>query len=187
MVKSHLMFDDKVIPLTWVNSIKQLKYPKEFRIHPPDWPDNLLSALQKSIETLDKKLQAAKQTGPDVKSTLIQGDADFYAKVGTNLWRIKQNMFEPGTNQLLGEMTKPYRHLASILDMFSSVGFTIKDYTGDEIPEAGQYYVKILASQPTPNIKRRTIIETVKPAIFYEDRMLQMGEVIVGIPESTSQ
>jgi hypothetical protein len=42
--------------------------------------------------------------------------------------------------------------------------------------------LRIAAFEPSPGLTRNRVIETLKPSVYHLDRMLQMGEVIVGTP-----
>jgi hypothetical protein len=110
----------------------------------------------------------------------------FLADVGTGLWRLRQKMVQPGTDRPLEEMRRAFRHLESVWDALTQAGMEIRDHTGEPVPEGGVYALKTVAFQPTPGISREKVIETIKPSIYYKDQMIQMGEVIVGTPETPS-
>jgi hypothetical protein len=40
--------------------------------------------------------------------------------------------------------------------------------------------VTVIAYEPSPTLQRNTIIETIKPTIFYDGKPIQIAEVIVG-------
>jgi hypothetical protein len=41
----------------------------------------------------------------------------------------------------------------------------------------------VLAHQPTGGIGREEVVETVKPSVYLRGVMIQMGDVVVGVPE----
>jgi hypothetical protein len=40
--------------------------------------------------------------------------------------------------------------------------------------------VSVIAYEPLPDLQRNTIIETIKPTVFYRGKPIQIAEVIVG-------
>ena len=161
----------KLIP-----SIRQLAYPKEFRIDALAWPPELPAALEQLVSILSAP------TPPAQDSVQI----GILADVGTGLWRLRQKMLQPGTEQPLEEMRRAYRHLESTLGALDRADIKIQDHTGELVPEGGGLKLKVLAYQPLAGIARKQVQETIKPTIYYKDQMIQMGEVIVSIPEENN-
>ena len=159
-------------------NLRQLAHPSEFRIAPGDWPPDLaeqLCAVQKALQT---------PPPPPGKPAL---PPRLLADVGTGLWRLRQRMLQPGTDQPLEEMRRAYRHLQSVWDALAEAGVEIRDHTGEPVPQGGIYALKVLAYQPTPSLEREQVIETIKPSIYQGAETLQMGEVIVGTPDTTER
>ncbi|MHA2616630.1 MAG: hypothetical protein V2G48_07550 [bacterium JZ-2024 1] len=113
--------------------------------------------------------------------TFGEQELRFLADIGTSLWRMKQKMVKPGTNQPLEEMQRPFRHLESAWDALIQAGVEIQDHT-DKPFDPGMS-LKVVCYQPTPGIERERVIETIKPTVYFRGRQIQMGEVIVGRPE----
>lgn len=156
-------------------ALHQWTYPSEFRIAPGDWPAELAEQLQ--------ALAAALQTPPPAEPAGLS--SRLLADVGTGLWRLRQRMLQPGSDQPLEEMRRPYRHLQSVWDALTEAGVEIRDHTGQAVPQGGIYALKVLAYQPTPGLNSERVIETIKPSIYLGEHLVQMGEVIVGTPEQT--
>ena len=74
------------------------------------------------------------------------------------------------------------RHLETIWDNLSQEGIEIVEHTHK--PFDPGMSIKVLAYQETPGLERETIIETIKPTIYNKDDRIQMGEVIVGTPNT---
>ena len=161
-----------------ISKLKQLKFPKEFRIPPPMLPKDIFSTL----ESLNNKIQELHNI--DFDSTAINENErnQFFSDVATGLWRLKQKMVKSGTSQPLEEMRRAYRHLESIWDIIVQTGVDIKNHTGD-LFDSGMS-IKVIAFQPTTGLTREKIIETIKPSIYYNKKRIQMGEVIVGTPKN---
>jgi len=83
-------------------------------------------------------------------------------------------------------MRMPFRHLEAAWDALSSAGIEIRDHTDEAIPEHGSLALEVLAYQPTPGLDRERVVDTVRPSVYVNGRVLQMGQVIIGAPEETS-
>ncbi len=151
--------------------LRQLRFPREFRISASPWPSNIEQLLLRIEQTL-REFQE-----------LALGEQEFYfiADISTGLWRLKQKMVKPGTNQPLEEMQRAYRHLESVWDALTQAGAEIMDYTNNPF-DAGMS-LKVIAYQPVPGLERERVIETIKPTVYFRGKQIQMGEVIVGRPE----
>ncbi|MBC7909901.1 MAG: hypothetical protein H7Y30_05345 [Pyrinomonadaceae bacterium] len=104
-------------------------------------------------------------------------------EMGTHLWRMRRKMVDPETGQPLGEMQRVYRYLESMWDALEQAGVVIRDHTGELVPGGGIYSLKAIAFEQVPGASREFVIETIKPSIYFQNQMIQMGEVIIGTPE----
>lgn len=108
----------------------------------------------------------------------------FFADMGTALWRLRQKMVRPGSNDPLDEMRRAYRHFESAWSLLQQAGVEIQDHT-DRLFDAGME-LSVLTFQPMPELKHELVVETIKPTIYYKKVMIQRGEVIVGTPEASA-
>lgn len=152
-----------------IGRIKQLKYPKEFRILPVECPINILIQL----EGLIKNLQREKTISPDVDIN----NKEFLVEVSVGAWRLKKKMIDPVNNQPLREMSRAYRHLESILLTLEKEGIEIQDH--DRQPFDAGLSLKVLTYQPTPDLNKEYVLDTIKPSIYLRGERILMGEVIV--------
>ena len=162
-------------------NIRQLRFPREFRISHEPWPEDLtehVELLSRAVEAV----KAASEEGAESVSPALADTEALLADVGTGLWRMKQKMVEPGTGQPLETMRRPYRHVEAVWDALSQAGIKIQDHTGSAF-DSGMS-LSVLCFQPTPEITAETVIETIKPTIYLKDSRIQMGEVIVGKPST---
>jgi len=169
------MFDRKVLRETMDDLKQWLLYPQEFRI-----------SARKSIE-LSESLEAladlAENAGasPQMKSKTEEELLDMVADVGTLVWRIQHRL------DATGELSKPLQKLSRDVertwDALTQGGIEIKDHTGGDYE--GGMALRVITSQPVSGLARRQIIETLKPTIYHRNRIIQMGEVVVGVPEET--
>lgn len=100
----------------------------------------------------------------------------------TGLWRIRRATPPPNDDESPDELRRLRRHVDATWDILASAGVEVRDHTG------GRYVtgmaLKVLAFQPVAGVTVEVIDETVKPSIFYKDRLRQPGEVIVATPEA---
>jgi len=158
-----------------LNRIRQLQYPREFRIAPPALDTGFL----KNFETLVNNLTQTQGT-PANKEERNEAGLNFIIDIAIGVWRMKKKMIDPATKQPLIEMKKAYRHLESVIYALEKEKIEIQDHDNDGF-ESG-LSLKVLAFQPTPGLTREIIIETVKPTIYYKGERILLGEVIVGSP-----
>jgi hypothetical protein len=157
-------------------TVRQWMFPKEFRIAPPSWttdPEELLTRLT----------APRADSGTPARAALGDQELRLLADVGTGLWRLRQRMLKPGSTQPLDEMRRAYRHVESIWDALAQAGTEIQDHA--DAPFDAGMSLKVISIQPTPGLARERVIETIKPTIYYKGKHIQMGEVIVGRPETS--
>lgn len=169
------MSDRKTLRETMDNLMQWLCYPQEFRISAPKYIG--LSEPLEALADLAERTSASSQTTSKKEEELL----DMAADVGTLIWRIQQRL------TATGELPKPLQRLSRDVertwDALTQGGIEIKDHTGGDYE--GGMALRVITSQPVIGLARRQIIETLKPTIYYRDRIIQMGEVIVGVPEET--
>lgn len=153
-----------------LEDLRQLLYPKEFRIADPKWPE--LSGVIADVLTAFQSQPLAEHPPPDDRLLGLIVD------VGTVVWRLQRRSaaeVQPAEN-----LRRISRDLESAWYAFREAGIEIKDHTG-EIYDGGMA-LRVLAFQPTAGLSRDQVIETIKPTIYHKDRILRVGEVIVGTP-----
>jgi len=157
---------------------RQSKYPKEFRIQESKWPPDMVATFDKMTRSLPSKPAKPKELPRQPRE-----DMRWVANVGTGLWRLRQKMLKPGTNEPLEETRRLYRYVESMWDALAQAGVEIHDHT-QAVFDSG-LSLKVVAFQPTAGFTREIVVETIKPTIYFKNERLQMGEVIVGTPEKT--
>ncbi len=183
---------------------RQLLFPREFRIEAPSWPPALAERLAKALEAASQAARdAVRAEAQSTRESAVTGTTQpppgsasactdrtaFLADLATGLWRMRRTMVPTGTIRLLEArpieaVRKPFRWLVSIWDMLKENGLEIQDHTGDRYI-SGQA-IKAQAFEPAPGLKEETVIDTIKPSIYLDGRMIQMGEVVVGTPEGAT-
>ncbi|HXC02937.1 MAG TPA: hypothetical protein VNU49_09840 [Opitutaceae bacterium] len=109
---------------------------------------------------------------------------DQIAAIATHVWRAKNKLIDPESGQPREETKRTYRHIESTLDALAQMGVVIRDQLNE--PYDPGLPVNVLTFQPMSGLSRDTIVEVLRPTIIWRERVLQVGEVIVGTPESSS-
>lgn len=160
-----------------LSALKQLIYPREFRIKPPVWPKKLLGVLEEITKLIQSS--AIENRGNIEKSEKEM--VRFLSDVGTGLWRMRRQIIPSEMKEPPDEYRRINRSLESTWDALTQGGFEIQDHTGDII--VGGEALHIISFQPMAGLTREQVIETLRPTIYYKGEMIQVGEVIVGKPE----
>ena len=102
--------------------------------------------------------------------------------LAVNLWRLKRaiSFLELETDTIV--MKRLNRHIKAAADDLELAGFVFEDLDGKRVPAAGDYALKTVEFIPTEGLEYDTVLETIKPNVFFNGKLIQPGEVIVGIP-----
>jgi len=164
----------------------------------PDVPlDQALAVLQQ-METTLQELKAAPPAAqppapvesmppvvPVVAPEGLESLDGSLSGLATQIWRAKARTIDPETGAPREDMRRINRHIDGALEMFAEMGLTMNDWVKQ--PYDPGLPLKVLTFQPTPGILRDTVLEAVRPTVIWKDRLLQMGEVIVGTPQSPEE
>ena len=164
-------------------SIRQLFYPKEFRI--PD--SSSYPEVNRLVEGL-KHLQAKISAGTLKDETVIQ--------LGDTIWRSQKNLCSFMAQDTSGGLRRVIRLLKETNDILKEANIEVRDYTGERYVNG--MVTKRLTTQPcTEEIRKNClisrpcdsklssdgwIIETIKPGIFRNGHLIRIGEIIVCQP-----
>jgi hypothetical protein len=110
----------------------------------------------------------------DLKPLLVE--------TGTGLWRFRRDLVDRESGEPREGMQHALRRLEMLLDAWEAYGFCLRDHTGEVLPDSGAYGLKVITYEPTSGLQQEIVIETIRPTILFRDELLQMGEVVVGIP-----
>ena len=76
------------------------------------------------------------------------------------------------------------RPVTGLVDALSAMGVHIKDHTAE--PYDTGMAVNVVAWERRPETEKEIIIETIKPSIRWNGKLLQWGDVIVCSPDEES-
>ncbi|MDX9755777.1 MAG: hypothetical protein RBU29_17565 [bacterium] len=147
-----------------ISFLRQLKYPKEYRIPAPGDPD----AIWESTDLLVNFMLGPQRDEREWHRLLRE--------IGTGLWRIKSRL--EGEKNPSSEVQRAMRFLDSTWDALNQAGLEIQDHTNQFI--SGGESLRILTYETVRHLQQDQVIETIKPTIYYKGTIIQIGEVIVG-------
>lgn len=169
-------------------NLRQRRQHRAFRIAPPRWSEDQCAELDDLLVALTALAEAA--TGDADAAHEVQETADApgetvadkaLAEAATNLWRAQRKLSggEPSTqNRQAG------RYLRTCREALTDAGLVVQDHEGDTFHPGRS--VEVLVYEDDPSLTVETVLETVRPSIYYRDRRIQMGQVIVGQPPATA-
>ena len=174
----------------FLQKIRQYMLPAEFRISAAAYSQDVRDELSQAIDHFLKNWPPPTAPPAPVADVPDPRRLLFLADVGTGLWRMRRTMIPAGSPRFMEArpvdgMRKSFNWLVSVWDVLKENGLEIQDHTGCVYREGQD--LKVPAFEPTPGLNVDTVIDTIKPSIYLDGRMIQMGEVVVGTPEAASQ
>ena len=155
-----------------------MKQPDEFKIPLVEFPDE--NRLIEKVMRIQQALLTDTKGGVEVRHTVPSNVVKGMADIATNAWKAKTKMVDSSSGEVRDEMKRVYRHIESVLESLQEMGLEVKDHTGDAF-----HYglpLKVVTTQPTQGITRENVIETIKPTIYWQQQIIQMGEVVIATP-----
>lgn len=105
--------------------------------------------------------------------------------IATNTWRAVQKMLDVESHEPKPGMERVFRHIEAIQDALKGLGVETVDHTGQRYDTGSA--LKVITSEKRAGLNREEIIETLKPTVRFNGRLLQQGEVVVGEPVSQGE
>lgn len=103
-------------------------------------------------------------------------------RVATAVWRAKAKLDEEPQTALPHALRNLPRHVRAAWDALAAGQVQIDDPTGRRyVPGMA---VNVLTFQPMDGIGSEVVHETIKPSVYYGDRLIQRADVIVGRPST---
>lgn len=148
------------------------------------FPEAPLELAQQQLASLHRTMQESPQPQVDTEPAPPPGDLGaFLCRLATHVWRAQNKMIDTTTGTPREETRRLYRHIEGALDTLTEQGIVMQDWVNK--PYDVGLPVKVLSYQPTKGLQCDTILETLRPAVVWNGRMLQVGEVIVGTPDNS--
>lgn len=95
------------------------------------------------------------------------------------IWRLEKRLKKLRDDNQAMEFGALFDQLQRIQDIFAREGIVIKDYQGEEYKEG--ISIKALHFETDDTLPKgvSVIVETVRPTVFYKDKVIFHGEVVV--------
>lgn len=147
---------------------RQLGYRRAFRIRPPTFDEPLRHRLEQLLTELTPK------TEPEFNLTAL-------AEAMTTLWRAQRKLAQDPAG-LSRYAVQADRYLADCRTELSRAGLTVQDHDGD--PYHPGRALEVIGYEDAPSCDVETVVVTVRPSVYFRGELIQMGQVIVGRPQS---
>lgn len=168
---------------TW-EDLRQRRHRRAFRIAEPHWTEEQCDELEGFVQALTA-LAAPSVVEADVVPVEVgrESVADkALADAATNLWRAQRKLLGAEGNT---QSRQAGRYLRTCREALTDAGLVVQDHEGDAFHPGRS--LEVLVFEEDPKLAVETVLETVRPSIYYRDRRIQMGQVIVGRPSITDQ
>ena len=163
--------------------LRQFLFKPAFRIRAPAWPPSPPAATASAADVPAEKEPPAptpRQPGAESRALL-----KVVAELATALWRIRRRMLQEGEGKPPEQWRPLYRYVESAWDALHSARAEIRDHPGERY--VAGLALNVIVFQPREGRMDETIEETVKPSVFFADKLIQRGEVIVAIPPTEAK
>ena len=108
---------------------------------------------------------------------------DVMAGLVTEIWRARNRVDGPGAEEDPPRAVRwANRYLGAAADRLADAGIEVKSHDGLRFDVGMDLHV--LAYQDDPDVVEETVVETIRPSVRRAGRVIQMGEVIVAVPET---
>jgi hypothetical protein len=171
-------------------TLRQRRQYRAFRIGEPRWTeeqcaelDGFVQALTVLAATTEPDADAAYAVQEEEHPPVSESVADkALAEAATNLWRAQRKL---SGSDATTQSRQAGRYLRTCREALTDAGLVVQDHEGDAFHPGRS--LEVLVYEEDPALTVETVLETVRPSIYYRDRRIQMGQVIVGRPKSTDQ
>lgn len=100
--------------------------------------------------------------------------------IALHAWRLQRRMTDRATKEVREEHRALTRHVTAILDTLEGVGLTLRDRESEAydygLPE------KVVAAERSAAVSRETVVETIRPTLFFHNQIIKAGEIIIALP-----
>ncbi|MEV5834890.1 hypothetical protein [Nocardia sp. NPDC052112] len=153
--------------LTWLRAeFRQHRYHRAFRIAAPMWDEPGRERLRQLLATADTQVGAPL-------------DERALADAATNVWRAERKLRKaPDWQDASARQAR--RYLTQSRDALAAAELVVQEHDGDVLHPGRS--LDVLAYQDDPTVSEETVTETVRPTVYFQNRRIQLGQVIVGRP-----
>jgi len=166
--------------MTRKHSPQQPKPTHEVFAFPPAKFPNKETVLEEIVHNRQAMPSTLQRGAGAVPCAIPENVTKAIAAIATNAWRAKVKMMDASSGEVRDDMKRVYRHIESIFQAFQDMGLEVKDHTGDPFDYGLPLHV--VTTQPTPGLTKERVLETIKPTIYWQNQVLQRGEVVIATP-----
>jgi hypothetical protein len=146
--------------------------------------EDSLNALQRELDSITQSPAPSPSLSRDSESI-----ERTMAILATQAWRMGNRLIDSDTKEARETLeSRDCRNVGraweTIMDELLTFGVTIKDRTGENYDEG--LPEKVVNGEPRAGLTHPRIIETLKPTIYLEQKIIQLGDIIVGLPTQTN-
>jgi len=165
-----------------VQNARQWMQPPAYRIAAPTQDENTQQSTANMNHSEQSKTVEGISSSPEEQLTSAMKTL---AAVATAVWRAKDKLDEDAQGSLPSELRHLPRHIQAAWDALAAGQIEIEDMTGQRyVPGMA---VNVLTFQPLEGIGCETIHETIKPAVYCNDKLIQRSDIIVARPAQESE
>jgi hypothetical protein len=166
-----------------------MKLPKKIVLVKHEYPafEQLQEIVGQVLEASQQQ-QEQKPSDHEGREFFITGKPlESLIAIITYIWRIQDRVIdrhtqEPKDSLPAEEVKKLSKYTEQIIDKLKSMGFEIKDRVGEQfdygLPE------NVVATKPQPGLAHETVIETLMPTVYFQNKTIQRGEIVIATPET---
>jgi hypothetical protein len=107
-------------------------------------------------------------------------EARSLAKIATSTWKAKTRLERASLAMIQGDMKRLAGDIDRIWQALMEMGIEIDDHK-DKAFDYGSL-LKVVTTQPMPGITKEKVIETFKPTVYWQKKIIQIGEVEIATP-----
>lgn len=158
-------------------NLRQRGQHAAFRIEPPTWNSRQrqqLSALLDQFDAITQSFDAATRSaepGPALDERAL-------VAAGTSLWQARLKLGKSSDDPKRTRQVN--RYLDKTEKALAGLGLVVQDHTGDRYHPG--LSLEVIAMVDDPDLTEPTVVETIRPSIYLADRIVRLGQVVVGFP-----
>lgn len=160
------------------------------------WPGEIQTGATGAVMMTAKP---ARKEQPTTDAEVSSDYLNALVSIANNFWRARKRMLDAASGEIRDDMKRIHRDVEAIRRSFTGLGIVIRyhrddkfdegepkvrlvvhDHTGDAYDE-GQP-MKVVATKPTPGLEKKHVSETLLPSIFWNNRLIQNGEIEIATP-----
>lgn len=157
--------------------LRQRRQHRAFRIAPTqDAP--MLAELDRLLTDL-RAVAPAEPAAPDDGQRPM--DEKGLAEAATSLWRAQRKLAQDqdGASRY---SRSARQYLGLCRDALNGIGLVVQDHDGD--PYHPGHRLEVISFEDDPAAETERVVRTVRPSIYFQDRHIQTGQVVVAGPEA---